>query len=307
MDNRTGLLFDSVGDLHLGSAATNEVLRYGAASQAVFTVSLSSPSAVPVTVNYSTADGAALAGSDYTTENGTVVFDPGVTQRTIIVPTVDDALIESEETFVVNLSNPSAGATIGDPRGVATITDDDNPASPNDIYVWDIGFNSRTRGKGGLVHDEQIVVTVRRDSDADGVAEASDELVAGANVTVTLTGPVGGTYSGVTDSAGVFAGAWIKDVLDGAYMAEVTGLTHATFTYSGVLDPTANDSDSDGDGLPDDSHTIPHGAAAAASVDALDQLMAGLGGTTSSGVADDDSDPLTGSLQDDVAIDLLFG
>ncbi len=35
--------------------------------------------------------------------------------------------------------------------------------------------------------------------------------------------------------------------------------------------------------------------------------MAGLGGTTSSGDGDDDSEGLFGSLQDDVAIDLLFG
>lgn len=52
----------------------------------------------------------------------------------------------------------------------------------------------------------------------------------------------------------------------------------------------------------------PHGGASAAgSVDALDLLMAGLGGTTSSGAADDDSEELFGSLQDDVLIDLLFG
>ena len=74
----TNMLFDSDGNLYVSSRDTDNVLRYGAASQAVFTVSLSSPSATEVTVTYSTADGdgttepPATAGSDYTAVAGTI-------------------------------------------------------------------------------------------------------------------------------------------------------------------------------------------------------------------------------------------
>ena len=46
-----------------------------------------------------------------------------------------------------------------------------NPNS--DMYVWDIEFESRIRGNGAK-HGERIVVTVRRDSDNNGVGEISD-------------------------------------------------------------------------------------------------------------------------------------
>ena len=66
-----GINLEPDGNLYVSSAGTDEVLRYGVASLAAFTVSLSSPSALPVTVDYSTADGTAIAGSDYTAASGT--------------------------------------------------------------------------------------------------------------------------------------------------------------------------------------------------------------------------------------------
>src|SRR5439155_6580629 len=43
---------------------------------AVFTVSLSTPSLQTVTVNYTTSDGTAKAGFDYVSESGTLIFKP---------------------------------------------------------------------------------------------------------------------------------------------------------------------------------------------------------------------------------------
>ena len=142
---------------------------------------------------------------------------------------------ELDETFFVDLSSPSVGATIADGQGLGTILNDDAPASPNDMYVGDIGFDTRLRGKGGSKHDERILVTVRHDSDVDGVAEGSDAVVAGATVTVEVSDASGllvATLSGTTDSLGVFTSTWLTDLPDGLYTALITDISLDTFTWN---------------------------------------------------------------------------
>ncbi len=86
-----------------------------------FVVSLYPPSNGVVTVNYTTADGTAEAGFDYTTRSGTLTFGVGETHKTITVPITDDTLEESDpfEFFFLNLTDPS-GATFE--RGVTSWT-----------------------------------------------------------------------------------------------------------------------------------------------------------------------------------------
>ncbi|HQQ62932.1 MAG TPA: Calx-beta domain-containing protein, partial [Pseudomonadales bacterium] len=95
-----------------------------AAGTATFTVSLSAASGQTVTVDYNTSNGTATSGSDYTSGAGTLTFAPGVTTQTITVPVSNDALLESSETFNVNLTTP-LNATITDNLGVGTIVDND--------------------------------------------------------------------------------------------------------------------------------------------------------------------------------------
>ena len=107
----------SIGDVSVveGNAGT---------SNAVFTVSLSAASGQTVTVNYATADGAAVQPADYTSTSGTLTFTPGQTSQTISVPVIGETLPEANETFFVNLSG-ATNATISDNQGVGTITNDD--------------------------------------------------------------------------------------------------------------------------------------------------------------------------------------
>jgi len=91
---------------------------------AEFTVTLSNPSSFPVTVNYSTADGTATAGSDYVVIQGTLTFSPGETTNTISAPILDDLIYEGNETFYLNLYGPG-GAVVVDPLGIGTILDND--------------------------------------------------------------------------------------------------------------------------------------------------------------------------------------
>ncbi|HET9217470.1 MAG TPA: Calx-beta domain-containing protein, partial [Terriglobia bacterium] len=93
-------------------------------STVVITVTLSAAKSTPVTVAYATANGTAVAPTDYQSSSGTVTFAPGVTSRTISISIVGDRTQEANETFQVNLSNPS-GATIGTGTATVTILDDE--------------------------------------------------------------------------------------------------------------------------------------------------------------------------------------
>jgi hypothetical protein len=91
----------------------------------VFTLTLSGSPLSTVTVDYATADGTAIAGSDYLSASGTATFSVGVTTKTITVSVLGNTTRAPNKTFYVNLLNPSANAYLGDAQAVGTIYNDD--------------------------------------------------------------------------------------------------------------------------------------------------------------------------------------
>lgn len=85
---------------------------------------LSNPSAQTITVKYATADGTALAGSDYVASTGTVTFLPGEDSKTLYLQVKGDALTEPDETFLIKLSNQT-NATIVTAQKPVTLRNDD--------------------------------------------------------------------------------------------------------------------------------------------------------------------------------------
>ena len=79
-------------------------------------------------IDYNTSDVTATERGDYITALGTLSFAPGETSKSFIVLINDDSYVEGNETFSVNLSNPS-GASLGAPS-IATVTINDNPTEP---------------------------------------------------------------------------------------------------------------------------------------------------------------------------------
>ncbi len=113
----------TVGDISLTEGNTGT-------KNAAFTVSLSAKSASPVTVNYATVNGTAVAGTDFAPTSGTLTFAPGETNKTVIVLVNGDLLVEPNETFSLALSSPS-GATLARSSATGTIINDDAaPALP---------------------------------------------------------------------------------------------------------------------------------------------------------------------------------
>jgi hypothetical protein len=91
---------------------------------ATFTVQLSNPTAAPVSFTIATADGTAIAPADYVAKSQSFQIPAGAQTASFAVTINGDTAIESNETFLVNVSGVS-GATVLDGQAVGTITNDD--------------------------------------------------------------------------------------------------------------------------------------------------------------------------------------
>jgi Calx-beta domain len=147
---------------------------------ATITVTLSHAVDADVSVDYATADGSALAGSDYTSAQGTLTFvgnvhdgGTGETSKTIEIPILQDTDVEDPETFSVTLSNaqPGASSALGGPAtGTVTIDDDDPPGL--------IDFKSLRYDVGET--DGQATVTVERVGGVGGAVSVDYQTVDGS-------------------------------------------------------------------------------------------------------------------------------
>ena len=81
----------------------------------------------PVSVNFFTEDGTALAGLDYQAVAGTLTFLPGETEKTIFVPIFDDRIPEPIETMRLVLTDPQGGAILGNEVATGRILENANP------------------------------------------------------------------------------------------------------------------------------------------------------------------------------------
>ncbi|WP_013322572.1 M10 family metallopeptidase [Gloeothece verrucosa] len=166
--------------------------------QAVFTVSLSGPSSQTISLNYSTADDTATAGSDYSAiSNGLLTFAAGETSKTIAVDVMGDFNYEADETFKVNLSNPSnSNVILSKAQGLGTINNDDTPLPNvliNDVTV-DEGNNAVLTVSLSSVSNQTVTVNY---ATADGTAIALKDY---NTATGTLTFNPGETSKNISIS-----------------------------------------------------------------------------------------------------------
>ena len=124
-----------------------------------FVVLLSAPSSNEVRVNYSLPNGTANYSSsqpDFQTHSGTLVFAPGQTTMTAVVPLIDNTLAEGTETFTLDLSVP-VNATIPQRQTSATLIDTDS------------GFGVASRGLGNDTYTVGAVTDRIAESPMGGV------------------------------------------------------------------------------------------------------------------------------------------
>ena len=152
----------------------------------------------PVTVDYATTDGTALAGKDYETTTGTLTFSPGQTTRSVSVPVLVDRKTEAAETFTLTLSNVNGGAlaaraaavggppvTLVKPDATVTILDNDPRVNLGNVRVRE---GNRGTSKANftikLSHASPDAVTVRF-ATATGTARARSDFMP-VNKTITF-------------------------------------------------------------------------------------------------------------------------
>jgi hypothetical protein len=83
----------------------------------------------PVSVDYTTIDGTATAGSDYTAASGTLEFASGETTKTFNVAVADNFVVDGPRTLTVKLSNAHSGtrrAILGYPSTAALVIADND-------------------------------------------------------------------------------------------------------------------------------------------------------------------------------------
>ncbi|HFT6993234.1 TPA: putative Ig domain-containing protein [Stenotrophomonas maltophilia] len=155
---------------------------------AVLTVTLSAASALPVQVQYATANVTAVAPTDYTAASGTLSFPPGTTTQTITVLVNGDTTVEPDETFQVNLSNP-VNASVADGSAVVTIVSDDAPVV--------VGPTVLPTAKAGVAYSQTFSAT--------GGTGSYTYALSGTLPTGLTFNTSTGTLSGTPTQAGTFS------------------------------------------------------------------------------------------------------
>ena len=163
------------------SAANFNVAENGGNGQVIVTRTGGSDGAAVFSIT--TSNGTATAGSDYTAVTTTVTFANGdAANKTVNVPILNDAVIESNETINLTLAIQSGSVPLGNPSNATMTIQDDEPAQ--------IKFSAATfsmNEAGG-----NATITIQRAGRTDGVATvqfatSNGTATAGADYTTTTT------------------------------------------------------------------------------------------------------------------------
>jgi uncharacterized repeat protein (TIGR01451 family) len=236
-DNNTSI-FPSSARLTIDDARVTE--GNAGTTPAVFTVHLQPANAtVTATVDYQTFVFTASAGIDFVPTQGTLTFRAGETLKTFSVPVIGDILLEGDETFSVQLSNP-VNAAIERATAVGTIVDDDQAGPP--IPFASIDNVRISEGNSGL---SLATFTLRLSISSAALTRVrfqSQDVTATANSDYVPVNAEIAFQPGET--AKVFTVAIIGDVVfepDETFNVVITGADNATFSTSPTVCTIVND------------------------------------------------------------------
>lgn len=161
------------------SAATYSVVENG--GSAALTINRTGSTSGALTVDIATANGTALAGTDYTAPATTVNFGDGDTSIIVNVNVADRAGFQGDRAFTATISNPSGGSVLGATTS-ASVTIQDNETLPS-IALTSATFSvSETAGT--------VAIGLVRTGDVDtacsvGFTTSAGTAIAGSDYTTT--------------------------------------------------------------------------------------------------------------------------
>lgn len=207
--------------------------------EVTFTVSMDTTSLRDVTFHFTTLDGTALDGKEYTHLNGVATILAGQTTTTVTVTLgADDYVSDSDKIFDLKISNVNTAGFILDDRATATIEDDSKANTPYDssdtiedslesvtlklISVDSLGNPTASTIQEGDKAFYKVIVVDANDNpvlDKDGnLAQGSVNVLvsdgtAHSNNSITGIGDFDGTSPLVVDVNTVFAVQTIDDAI----------------------------------------------------------------------------------------------
>jgi uncharacterized delta-60 repeat protein len=226
-------------------------------ANAVIQVIRRNGSADTVSVDYSTAAGTAIPGTDYTNVTGTLTFAPGETSKSFVVPITDDTVADTNRTVNLALLNP-VKATLG-AQSAATLTILDNETL--DIPAGDVekdfaigsGANGRVNAlwlqNDGPTNTTRKIILAGEFTDYDNtprqrVARVNDDGLVDSRYAngLVIDGPVR-TILGTSDGKLVIGGDFsIVDDAPASHIARLNAVGHrdTLFDIGSGTDGTVN-------------------------------------------------------------------
>ncbi len=193
-DEGIGLIVnDDLPVVQINPASTIE-LDAGTRSVAVG-VESNGTSAAEIIINYTTENGTAIAGSDYTNSSGSVTIAAGDTTASIPVDVIGDTVEEDSEAFQVRITSIQGMAELDPSRDRArvTILDNDGAASGPQLFALNAGEEEGDSGSRSL----SFVILLDE-------AQGNDVSVDYSTADVSAVAP--GDYTAASGTATIVAG-----------------------------------------------------------------------------------------------------
>jgi hypothetical protein len=150
-DTATGTIQNDDAPPEVSAADVSMLEGADGTSNLTFTLTLSAPSDVFVTLFYVIGGGTAVGGEDFVPMASgfhSAIFQPGTTSTQVSIPILGDHVVESDETVVLTMGTPMY-ATITDFTATGTILNDDVPPPPQ-IFAYS---SPVTEGEPGTMTD----------------------------------------------------------------------------------------------------------------------------------------------------------
>ena len=174
-----------------GKAGTTHTMKYK--------VLLTATRPATTTLNYSTVDATATAGSDYVAKTASIAIGANKTTATILVTVNGDNTVESDETMGLTVNGVNGGYAIGTAQATGTILDDDTTKTPA-VSVGDAAVVEGNAGTANAVFTVTLsvprtTVTPVQYETANGTATAGSDYTA---KTGTVSIPAGSSMAKIS-------------------------------------------------------------------------------------------------------------